>query len=144
MPKKIPKKIARDLAKLGEEVIKEVGRQPAELVRTVGEQLGFMPRDWGEREQKKGITPQKVKDKEEKRRKELAMARKRIRELTSKPRQPEPEVTEEQIEEQKRLAKEAEKRKEVPEVPGKKQRGSALLSLRMKKRRGTSEIKGGV
>ncbi len=144
MPKKIPQQVARDLARLGEEVIKETVRQPAELVRTVGEQLGFMPRNWGEREQKKGITPQIVKDKEEERRKELTMARRRIKELMPKPYHPKPEVTEEQIEEQKRLTKEAEEKKEVPEVPGKKQRGSALLSLRRKKHRGTSEIRGGL
>lgn len=143
MPKNIPKKIARDLARLGEEVIKEGMRQPTEMVKTAGEQIGILPRGWGEKPEPQ-ISTQMIEEKEEERRKKLKMARRRIKELKTKPLQPEQEVPKEKIERQRELAEEAEKKKEVPKVPGRKRRGSALLSLRVKKRKGTGETKSGI
>lgn len=143
MPKKIPKKIARDLAKLGEEIIKEGARQPVEMAKIAGEQIGVLPKGWGE-EKDTQLSDRMVQEKREEEEKALAFARRRIKEMTPKPRQPEPEEAPEEIEKQKELAEEAERKKEVPEVPGKKPRGSALLSLRVKKRRGTGEIRTGL
>ncbi len=142
MPKTIPKKLARDLAQLGEEVIKETAQQPVELAKTVGEQIGVMPKGWGEEEAR--LAPEAAREKEEERKKGLALARRRIEELKRKP-EPKPKIPEEEREKEKqKMVEEAEKRREVPEVPTRKKRGSALLSLRVKKRRGTGEIKSGI
>lgn len=122
--------MARDLAQLGEEVIKESVRQPGEMVKRVGEQLGVMPRDWGERGTK--VTPTVVREKEEKRRKDLVLTRKRMRELISPPHPVEPEMTEEEMAKRKALAEEAEKKKPLAEPITKKPRG-LLLGVRRRK-----------
>ncbi len=127
MPKKLPKQVARDLARLGEEVVKETVRQPVELAKMAGEQIGVMPKDWG-KEGAAPVTPKAVEKKEARRQKELAMARRRMRELTSLPRPIEPEVSEEERERQKELAREEEKPKPLEEPPTKRPRGTALIS----------------
>lgn len=141
MPKKIPKKIARDLAKLGEEVIKEGARQPIEMAKIAGRQIGMLP-GWGE-ESESQLSTRLIQEKKEEEERDLAFARKRIKEMTPAPSQPEPKGVPEKVKRQRELAKEAEKKKGVPKVPGRKPRGSALLRLRQKGR-GTREVKAGI
>ena len=144
MPKKIAKDITRQVKQLSEEVIKEGVRQPGEMLRTAGEQIGMLPRGWGEEKGESALSTRMRQEKKEEEERDLAFARKRIKEMTPAPGRPEPEVPQEEVKRQRELAEEAEKKKEVPRVPGKKPRGSALLSLRIKKRRGTGEIKAGI
>lgn len=113
--------MARDLAQLGEEVLRESVRQPGEMAKRVGEQLGMMPRDWGNEEV--GVTPALVREKEEKRRKDLALARRRMQELVSSPHPVKPEMTEEEKAKQKALVEEAKKEKPLKEPLAKKPRG---------------------
>jgi hypothetical protein len=129
MMKKIPQQVARDLAQMGEEVIKETVRQPGEMARRVGEQLGMMPQDWGKEEK---LTPVVTQKKEEKRRKDLAMTRRRLQELSSPPLPVEPERTEEETAKQEALAEEAEKKKPLTEPVTKKPRG-ALFGIKRRK-----------
>ncbi|MCJ7792699.1 MAG: hypothetical protein MUP45_01870 [Candidatus Marinimicrobia bacterium] len=128
--KKITQQMARDLAHLGEEVVKETVRQPVEMAKRVGEQLGVMPRDWGEK--KPSMAPSLVRKKEEKRRKDLVLTRRRMRELISPPHSVEPEMTEEEMTKRKALAEEAEKKKPLAEPITKKPRG-LLLGVRRRK-----------
>lgn len=124
MPKKIARDIARQVRDLSEEVIKEGIKQPVELLKTAGEQLGVLPKAWGENLEPK-ISERDIKQREEKRKKELAFWQQRQRELTARPKV-EPEITQEEIEErkkQKKLAQEAEKRKPLEEPQTKKPRG---------------------
>jgi len=122
--------MVRDLAQLGEEVIKETIQQPREMAKRVGEQFGVMPRDWGEEGTQ--ITPAVVREKEEKRRKDLVSTRRRMRELISPPHPVEPEVTEEEMAKREALAEEAEKKKPLAKPITKKPRG-LLLGVRRRK-----------
>lgn len=144
MPKKIARDIARQVKQLGEEVVEEFKDLPGGMAKEVRKQVFGLPRGWGEEGRENQISIQMVQEKEEERRKNLTFARKRIKQLTPKPVQPKPKEVPEEIERQKELAKEAERMKEAPKVPTKKPRGSALLSLRVKKHRGTGEIKTGI
>jgi len=139
MPKKIARDIARQVKQLGEEVIKEGARQPVELLKTAGKQI--LPRGWGEGESETKLSTRMMQEKEEERREKLTMARRRIKEMTPKPRQPEPEEAPEEIERQRRLAEKTEKVKPLEEPGAKKPRG---LLLRVKQRRGTRETKAGI
>ncbi|MBU3957174.1 hypothetical protein KKI19_02810 [Patescibacteria group bacterium] len=143
MPKKIARDIARQVKQLGEEIVEEAKELPGGMVRAAGEQIGILPRGWGE-ESEAQLSTRLIQEKKEEEEKELAFARKRIKELSPQPSQPKPEEAPEEIKRQKELTKEAERKKEVPKVPGKKPRGSALLSLRVKKHRGTGEIRTGL
>lgn len=144
MPKKIAQDIVRQVKQLGEEVVEEAKELPGGVVRTAGEQIGMLPRGWGKEEQETQLSTRLIQEKKEEEEKELAFARKRIKELSPQPSQPKPEEAPEEIKRQKELTKEAERKREAPKVTGKKPRGSALLSLRVKKHRGTGEIRTGL
>jgi len=139
MPKKIARDIARQVKQLGEEVIKEGARQPVELLKTAGKQI--LPRGWGEEERETQLSTRLIQEKKEREEKDLAFAKKRIKQLTPAPSQPEPEEVTEETERQRRLAEKAEKVKPLEEPGAKKPRG---LPLRVKQRRGTRETKAGI
>lgn len=143
MPKRIAQDIARQVKQLGEEIVEEFKDLPGGMAREVGKQIGILPRGWGEKSEAQ-LSTRLIQEKKEEEEKELAFARKRIKELSPQPSQPKPEEAPEEIKRQKELTKEAERKKEAPKVPGKKPRGSALLSLRVKKHRGTGEIRTGL
>jgi len=140
MPKKIARDIARQVKQLGEEVVEEFKDLPGGMAREAGKQIGMLP-GWGEKSESQ-LSTRLIQEKEEERRRKLMKARKRIKEMAPAPSQPEPEEAPEEIKRQKELVKRAEEKKEVPKVPTKKPRGSALLRLR--KKRGTREVKAGI
>lgn len=133
MPKKIARDIARQVRELGEEVIREGVRQPLEMAKEVGRQVFGLPRRWGEEGRENQISTQMAQEKEKERRKNLALARKRIKELTPESKEPPKEVPGE-IERQRSLAKEAEKKKPAPEV-GKKRKVPLGVKIKTKKSR---------
>lgn len=138
MPKKIVRDVVKQAKQLSGEVLKEGLKQPGEMARTAGEQVGVLPE---KKAQEPGVQAsarvlqEKRKDKERK----LVFWRKRQREL-ARPKRPEPEgASEEEIKKQKKLIKEAEKERPLPETPGKRPR---LLGAKRKREKAQPETVG--